>query len=196
MFNASKLILIAIVALALSGCDSCQSEPETPKVIETTPDVSVEDEPEDPLKEARENAEKSGEDIAIALNDSARNTAAAMEALANKPKPPTKPRIREEAETGKVDVAAVKRVFNQNNGAMRKCYERALKKSPGLEGKLTLEVKIKGDGSVAWAKARAKSLNNASVFDCMERQAKTMKFPKPKGGAVRVNNPYTFTPDI
>jgi len=197
LFRITALLVVS--SLVVSGCDSCQSEPEKPKVEpKAVPDVSVEEEPVDPLAEAKADADEKSVAAAVLLNDSARATASAMEALAKKPD--TKPRIkkpRPEKATGKIeDTAALKRAFNKHNGAMRKCYERVLKMEPGLEGKVKLTVKIGSDGKVDWAKAKGRSLNHPKVNDCMEQQARTIKFPEPSGGAVIVANPYTFTPEL
>lgn len=186
-------------AFMATGCDSCQSEPEKPKVEpKPLPDVSVEEEPVDPLAEAREKAEEDAIAVAVVVNDSARAAASAMEALAKKPdnKPKIK-RARPEKADGRIeDTSALKKAFNIHNGAMRKCYERVLKMQPGLEGKVKLTVKIGTDGKVDWAKAKGRSLNHPKINDCMERQARTIEFPKPTGGAVIVANPYTFTPQL
>lgn len=196
--NAARLFWLTVCVASLAGCDACspKEDPTPPPQIETTVEPKVEEPPVDPLKDAREAADKDAIGVAVVANDTATLVAAAIEADANKPKRPVATKPKEEAETGAIDKAAVKRVFDQNNTAMRKCYERVLKASPGLEGKVTLEVKIRSDGTVASATARGNSLNNGSINDCMERQAMSMKFPKPNGGAVRVANPYTFRPEF
>lgn len=193
----ATLALLLLCAFGITGCDSCSpAEIETPQTI-ASPEPEPEPEPPaDPLKEAREAAEKDAESGAVAVTDLARIVAADVEALNNQPKRPVANRPKTEPETGQIDVREVKRIFGMSDIAMRKCYERQLKGNPGLEGKVNLEVLIQGDGTVGSAKARPGSLNNAAVFDCMERQAKTLKFPSPNGGSVRVNNPYTFSPDF
>jgi len=158
-----------------------------------TPDVSVEAEPVDPLKEAREDSVKLAEELAVATGDETRAFASALEAQLNKPKPNIKRPLKM---TGKIDTKAVKRVFNMHVNAMKKCYERELKRNPGLEGKVKLQVVIKSDGKVGGASVKGVSLRNQKINSCMEREARGMKFPKPTGGAVTVANPYTFTPDI
>lgn len=189
--------LLFLSLFGLHGCDSCSpAEIEEPQTIIPQPEPEPEPEPVDPLKEAREAAEKDAESGAVAVSDLARIVAADVEVLKNQPQRPVANRPKTEPETGQIDVREVKRVFGLSDIAMRKCYERQLKGNPGLEGKVALEVLIRSDGTVGATKARGISLNNSAVFDCMERQAKTLKFPSPSGGAVRVNNPYTFSPDF
>jgi len=186
-------IMSVLALLFLSACDSCSPEvvePPPPQTIQPEP----EPEPEDPLKEAREAAESEGEQTAVGVSDVARIVSADVEALKNQPKRPIAKKPKSEPETGKIDVREVKRIFGTSDVAMQKCYERSLKNNPGLEGRVSLEILIRSDGTVGTAKARPITLKNSSVFDCMERQAMTLKFPAPAGGSVRVNNPYTFTP--
>lgn len=197
MFRNSLLILLlsALFALGISGCDSCsgQEEPVTPQTT-PPPEPEPEPEPEDPLKEAKEAAEKDGISVAVSISDSVRIVGADLEAMLNQPDKPIakKPKA---TDTGMLEKSDLRRVFNASNTAMRKCYERALKGNPGLSGKVQLQVRIARDGTVSYARAEG-SLGNGLVFECMERQAKTLKFPEPKGGTVLVNNPYTFTPDF
>ncbi len=186
-------VLLALVA-CVSACDSCNPQDVPPPVVEPKVEPKIEVPEVDPLEGARGAADQDAESVAVVLNDTATLVASAIEADANKPQKVVSKKPPRDPETGKIDTSAVKRVFDQNNIAMRKCYERVLKANPGLEGKVTLEVKIVSTGAVSSAKARGVSLNNAAINDCMERQAKTMKFPEPKGGSVRVANPYTFRP--
>lgn len=188
----------ALFAVAGLGCDGCQDEPpEEPPTVEPDVGVEREDEPEDPLEEARENAEELGVEYAVTVGDVSRNVAANIEANASKPSKPAvrKPRVAE-AEGGTIEPSAVQKVFRTNDSAFKKCYERSLKKNPGLEGKVRLSILISGNGSVGSASVKGISMSDGLVNECMKRQALTMKFPEPTGGSVRVNKSYTFTPDF
>lgn len=199
---ASKYVILLAVALlfgACEGCEACQDEE-----LDTPPDLTVkdtgpprEDEPTDPLAEARETAEGEAESTAVHLGDVAREVAAEIEvASRSKPDPKPRPKIKKEPETGRLSKAELNKVFNVHADAMKKCYERSLKQSPGLQGKVRLTLLISGSGDVKTANVRGISLNNGSVESCMERQATTMKFPEPKGGSVRVNKTYSFFPEF
>jgi hypothetical protein len=191
--------MAAAILVVGAGCEGCQEEtpPEDPPKVEPDVGVEKEDEPEDPLAEAKANAEELAIEEAVSRGDVARIVAAEMEALANAPKKPKvrKPRVAE-AEGGTLPAAEVKKVFRMNDAAFKKCYERSLKGNPGLEGKVALTVVIGTDGTVRSASVRGVSLKDSKVNSCMERQARTMKFPKPKGGTVRVNKSFTFLPDF
>ena len=194
---------IAAVALTIAceGCEGCD-EPAAPDLGHTaTPDVRpTEDEPQvDTTAIARELAEADAEKISVRVGDSARAVAGEIEAeLAKRPKPkkPARPKIKDEPETGKLARAQLNKVFSEHGAAMKSCYERSLKRTPGLMGKVRLELLVKSDGDVRTATARGISLRDDAVSSCMERQALTMKFPPPEGGALRVNKTYSFTPDF
>lgn len=199
MFAASTL-------LALSACDGCSGDKPgeakqdmAPKVKE---DMAPEAEPdvpeEDPLKEAREKAEEEAELVAVGRADAARLAAADIESASKKDDDGAKKTNikRPPKFTGAIDAKDASKVFRKFEGAMKKCYERALKKQPGLEGKVTLTVVIDTDGSVKRASARGRTLNSKLVTNCMESLAKRMKFPKPKGGAAQLKKPYVFKPDL
>lgn len=189
----------AVLLLAAVGCDGCTKQP----VVEpepAAPDVRpVEEEPEiDPYAGAAEAAEEEGQKLSLATSDRAVAVAGEIEAsLTAKPTAPaTRPKRTEEPETGSLQAAELNRIFDMHAAAMKSCYERALKRSPGLLGKVRLEVVIATNGSVRRATAHGLSLRDDTVTSCMERHALTMKFPEPEGGAVRVNKQFSFTPDF
>ncbi len=198
--SLSKCLVAATLALGLvsAACDGCKEKPAEPDVGVTTgpPEDTGPDEPVDPLAEAREKAESDAVSAAVHLSDITRAVGAEIEAQANKPKRKPKPRIKKDRENGKLAKKQLNRVFNSHASAMKKCYERALKKSPGLRGKVSLELRIRRDGSVRDARVRGSSLSNPAVHGCMTREAMGMKFPKPKGGAVRVAKTYAFAPEL
>lgn len=200
-----RISLVATMALGLSACDSC-SKPK-----ETTPDMSAvkpkdmgkpkaepDLPPEDPLKEAKADADTKGLNAAIATVDRANLVAADMEANAQKGDS-SAPKIRktqEDAFKGSLDPKDANKVFRNFDGAMKACYERALKRSPGLEGQAMLTLKISPDGGVMGAKASGISLKDNMVFKCMEALTPKMKFPAPKGGAALLRKTYTFSPQL
>lgn len=191
--------LVTLLALAVVGfgCGGCEQEkpPEPKPKIEKK--VEVKEEPkEDPLKEATENANELSTASSVYVSDRAREIAAEFEAAAKKPVTQKSTKPKAEPLTGTISKSDLRKVFNAHAGAMRKCYERELKRDPRLQGKVKLQVLIRSNGQVGKADVQPVSLQNNQVSNCMERQARTMKFPQPDGGAARVSMPYTFTPEI
>lgn len=183
---------------AFTACDGCSEKKPEQKdqgtVVKEEKDMAPAKEPdlpeEDPLKEAKEKAEKDGTDVGVGRMDIANLAAANIEAALKEGDSKPKTRIRSTSrETGSIDSKDAAKVFRKFEGAMKMCYERALKKSPGIEGKVNLSVVVSEDGSVSRADARGVSLKSSQVSNCMEQLAKRMKFPKPKGGAARLNKP-------
>ena len=193
-------LCFAVGASACEGCAGCgepvESAPDTSAPTPSEPDAAPVADEGPNLAVATELAEAEAEKISVLTGDSARAVAGAIEATKTKAPKPPKPRIKDEPETGKLAKAALNKVFNLHADAMKSCYERSLKRTPGLAGKVRLTISIRSNGSVQRADARGLSLRDANVQKCMERQALTMKFEEPEGGAVRVNKTYSFAPDF
>ena len=207
-FGATRTLLcICLLTLSMAACDGCSEKKTTPDLGTPAPDLGAQAEPdlgppEDPLKEAREAAEAQGQSTAVTLGDTARLVASQIEAsrtAVTKSTTTTKTRIKtggESKDTGKISASDAERVFRKFDGAMKKCYERALKKRPGLEGKVQLMVVVGASGSVIRANASGVSLKDSSVNNCMEALTPRMKFPKPEGGNAKLQKVYNFSPAL
>ena len=76
--------------------------------------------------------------------------------------------------------------------AIRLCYERALTKSPKLEGKVMVKFVIGADGRVSSASDDSDvKFPDAKVTQCVLGRVRALRFPKPVGGGV-VNVKYPF----
>lgn len=189
---------IAAVALSVSlaACDSCKEEPPPPPPA-PEPEVKVEPEPVDPLAEEKAEAEELAESQAILIGDTARAVGAALEAVAAAPEAPRRePSQPSQPKVGTVDNAALSKAFADHEAEMRKCYERALKGTPHLQGKVRLHVVIATTGVAEVVEAQPMSLRDPVVRECMERVARAISFPQPRGGSVPVNKVYAFFPDM
>lgn len=201
--KASRILMLGMLVCSMAACSGDKkndTKPDMAKKVEAAPPEAAPDmkPPEDPLKEAKANAEELSMTVAVGRNDiatlAASNIEAAIKNQGSGKKP--KPRVAVTKETGKIDASAANKVFRKFDGAMKKCYERALKASPGLEGKANLVVVVNNDGSVKSASARQGSLRSPMVSKCMEGLAKRMKFPAPKGGPARLSKGYKFSPEL
>ncbi len=87
-------------------------------------------------------------------------------------------------------------VVSKNKGAIRYCYESQLMRYPTLRGKVTVDFIINTDGSVRTVKIDKSSIRPAAPRDkvnrCLVKFVKRWRFPKPRGGKVRVIYPFTF----
>lgn len=152
----------------------------------------------DPLEEARADAIEKAHALLMPINDQAQLIVADIEAANHRTAAPSRrsPRVQE-PETGKIaNMPEFRAVLARNQGAMQNCYERALRRDPNLQGRVNLNLLISTNGQVREASARGQSLRDATVTECMEVHARSIAFPRPDGGAVRMNVPYVFNPQL
>lgn len=101
--------------------------------------------------------------------------------------------------TGEFTVSAglpnevVKRIFRQNLGRLRLCYEQQLANKPKLEGKMQLDFVITVQGNVQAPRASAVTLKDAAMFECVVRSLKDVTFPQPEA-PMTVSVPLNFAP--
>ena len=72
------------------------------------------------------------------------------------------------------------------------CYERALARQPELSGQVKMEWRIELNGRTSHVEVLKSSLKNAQVENCMARNIKRWRFPKPTGGHCIVRYPFAF----
>jgi hypothetical protein len=95
--------------------------------------------------------------------------------------------------TGMMSASDVAKVVNRRLGAIKGCYEQALKRDPTLQGKVTIRFTISGSGKVTTARATLNELT-PSVGNCMVSAFNRFRFPPPEGGTVTFEYPFMFTP--
>ncbi len=95
--------------------------------------------------------------------------------------------------TGMMSSKDVASVVNRRIGAIKGCYERGLKRDPGLSGKITVRFTISGSGKVTTARPTLNQLNS-EVADCITNAFLRFRFPPPEGGTVTFEYPFLFTP--
>lgn len=77
------------------------------------------------------------------------------------------------------------------------CYERALRKTPSLKGKIVLGWTVKPDGSTADIEVVSDTMGDVGVARCLAEQPRTWTYPRPKDGApIRVSYPFVFSPAV
>jgi TonB family protein len=84
----------------------------------------------------------------------------------------------------------------RNKGAVRYCYESQLMRYPTLRGKVVVDFIIDTGGRVSKVKVPTNTLSQSGAKDkvgrCLIKFISRWRFPKPKGGKVRVIYPFTF----
>lgn len=95
--------------------------------------------------------------------------------------------------TGVLSPQEVTKVVNRRLGAIKGCYERALRRNPNLEGKVIVRFTVAGSGKVSSARTTVNELG-PDVGSCIVNAFKLFRFPPPDGGAATFEYPFLFTP--
>lgn len=93
---------------------------------------------------------------------------------------------------GSLSQAEISKVIQKHFTQITNCYERAIQKSPDLSGKLTVKWVIGTDGRVSGVKQVLSSVKDAPMAKCVFGVIQQMRFPKPKGGPVKIKYPFVF----
>lgn len=96
--------------------------------------------------------------------------------------------------TGGCDRGDIAKNVKRRASALRACYEMQLLSKPDLQGKVTVQWTIQGDGSVQGEKVVSNSLSNDAVTDCVMRTIHRIRFKKPDAGICVIQWPFVFAP--
>ena len=92
---------------------------------------------------------------------------------------------------GGLDRDQIAAVIQKNIGQVRFCYEQGLQGDSTLNGRVSVDFVIDGQGIVQSAGIGSSTLNSKVVEDCLMLRLKTWRFPLPQGGvAVKVSYPF------
>lgn len=94
--------------------------------------------------------------------------------------------------TGKLPPEVIARTVRASIAQVRSCYERGLKKDPGLKGTVKIKFTIAADGKVSNAQDDGSQLPSAEVVECVRAEIRKITFPAPEGGSVTVVYPFAF----
>ena len=103
--------------------------------------------------------------------------------------------VRSEAPAvdGELDPALVSKEVRARIGAVKACYERALKRNPNLSGKVKVRWTITAAGTVSGVDIADDSMGDSEVSSCIKQLVARWRFPAPAGGSVEVEFPFVFT---
>ena len=91
---------------------------------------------------------------------------------------------------GKIDRAAVDGIFRRRMGAVKACYERALKVNQAVEGKVTVRVTVGMAGTVTAVEVLENTTGDAQIAACIAEKVKAFPFPPPEEGSVLVTQTF------
>src|SRR5262245_19650912 len=93
---------------------------------------------------------------------------------------------------GDLDPAMVAKEVRSRLGAIKACYERALKRNPNLSGKVVIHWTITQAGTVSGVDVEQDTLGDAEVASCIKSLIARWRFAAPAGGSVDVSFPFVF----
>lgn len=91
-------------------------------------------------------------------------------------------------------IEEVRRVFDSNKGAIFAIYNRALRKNPGLQGKVVLELTIDPSGRVIDCKVLESEITDDAVVAKIVNRVKLFDFGAQSVRQTRINYPVHFLP--
>jgi outer membrane biosynthesis protein TonB len=93
---------------------------------------------------------------------------------------------------GELDPGVVAKEVKRRIGAVKACYERALKRNPALSGKIVVFWTITPEGTVSGVNVEQDSMGDSEVTQCIKQNISGWRFPRPAGGSVEVSFPFVF----
>lgn len=93
---------------------------------------------------------------------------------------------------GELDPNIVTKEVRARMGAIKGCYERALKRNPNISGKIVIRWTITGAGTVSGVDIDQDTLGDSEVASCIKNFVARWRFPAPSGGSVEVSYPFLF----
>jgi len=98
-----------------------------------------------------------------------------------------------EVDSADVDRAALSRYIRDRLGAIRGCYERELKRNPGLKGKVVVRFNITPAGRAGDVRIEENTLGSPEVASCISGLMRSWIFPFKPPDEVPVQYPFLFT---
>jgi hypothetical protein len=92
------------------------------------------------------------------------------------------------------DLHGAGQVIEDGMGAIKSCYERALRKNSGLAGRIELAIDVNMAGKVTNVDAREDTLPDPSVFECIRARVLGWRFPPARGSVATILYPLIFEP--
>ncbi|WP_168210761.1 AgmX/PglI C-terminal domain-containing protein [Persicimonas caeni] len=93
--------------------------------------------------------------------------------------------------TGKLDANRLSSVVRRGAGAIKRCFERELKKNPNAGGKLVITVTVGRAGRATNVMVKDSGIGG-SMQSCTKRAVKRWRFPRPKGGDVTFTKTFVL----
>jgi outer membrane biosynthesis protein TonB len=91
-------------------------------------------------------------------------------------------------------VEAIRAVLDKNQGAFYTLYRRALRKNPSLQGKVTVEIVVAGNGQVKACEILSSDLNDAELERKLVNRIRMINFGQELVSETKLNYSFNFLP--
>jgi outer membrane biosynthesis protein TonB len=102
--------------------------------------------------------------------------------------------VQVEVDSTEIDQGKLAQFVRARSGLIVACYESALKRNPGLRGKITVRFTILQTGAVSDVETAADTLGAPEVAACIAATLRTWRTPFRPGGPVTVEYPFLLSP--
>lgn len=110
-----------------------------------------------------------------------------------KPKVPVL-KVLEGTVKGDIDKELIRRIVRSHINEIRGCYNSGLTRDPNLDGRVTIQFSIVGNGTVGSASVESNTTKDSAVGDCIAKAVKRWKFPRVRnGGTALVSYPFRLS---
>jgi hypothetical protein len=110
------------------------------------------------------------------------------------PSAASQPPKRATAVDGELDPGMVAGYVRSQLPRVKDCYERSLRTSPTLFGKIAMRWTVDADGVPRQVGVESNTMPPSAVPGCLQTLIEGWRFPKPPGGSVEVSFPFVFQP--
>jgi outer membrane biosynthesis protein TonB len=99
-----------------------------------------------------------------------------------------------EVDSADIDSSKLGAFIRARQGAIKNCYEAALKRNPTLKGKIRIRFTILETGGISEISAIENSLGSSEVAGCIISIMRTWRTPFKPSGSATVEFPFVFSP--
>jgi hypothetical protein len=92
------------------------------------------------------------------------------------------------------DDAMLRRALRARMGAIQRCYETELTRTPGLAGRLDVSMQVERVGSLSHVEITDDTVGSRQLGECVVNQVRTIRLPNGPTSPVSVEYPIVFAP--
>ncbi|NRA65723.1 MAG: AgmX/PglI C-terminal domain-containing protein [Pseudobacteriovorax sp.] len=95
---------------------------------------------------------------------------------------------------GQINPNLIKKTIQRNRFELQLCFELALRRNQGLQGKMEWQWRLDSRGKISELELLNSSINDRKMIRCVRKRIANWRFPRPKRGSVEIKYPFFFSP--